>query len=182
MGKFAVNRCIYTLSMKDFLIYVKLESYLAEWLTHSFGYPVRFPDQSVENAIIHQYLTVREAGALVDTDKEGKVPIVITDSSLRRPEYYNHFGQRGQAALIRHLDNLFRVNLWSECVPLITFKRKRKLNAGLDEWCYSHGISLDHREAVRQKFYRMRKKYESYGIILGNFHKKKQPRECNESY
>lgn len=163
-------------SMKDILIYVKLENYMAEWLIHSFGSPVRFPDQSVENALIHKYLSVRRFNEKFDLCTEGKIPIVITDSSVHRPEYYHHFSSRGQAALIRHLDDLFRVNLWSECFRLVSCGRTRRLNAGLDEWCQSHGISLDHREAVRQKFYRMRKKYESYGIILGNFHKK----NCHE--
>lgn len=42
--------------MKDFVFYIKLEHYLAQWLTHSLGNPVRFPAQSNENSVIRRFL------------------------------------------------------------------------------------------------------------------------------
>ena len=38
--------------MSNIVIYLKLETYLKQWLIHSFGSPVRFPAKSNENAII----------------------------------------------------------------------------------------------------------------------------------
>lgn len=72
------------------------------------------------------------------------------------------------------IDGLFRLALWSECASLL--HSKRELNRGIDEWCKLHGIELDCREAVRQKFYRIRKSYQIKGIILGKKYNKSLPR------
>ena len=61
--------------------------------------------------------------------------------------------------------------MWSGCAPLL--HSSKEINKGIDEWCACNGISLDAREAVRQKFYRIRKAYMEKGIILGKFYRKK---------
>ena len=69
------------------------------------------------------------------------------------------------------IDALFRLDLWSGCAPLL--HSTNELNKGIDQWCADNGISLDAREAVRQKFYRIRKSYLERGIVLGKFYRKK---------
>ena len=38
--------------MSKFVVYVQVEPYLKQWLTHSFGDPVEFPSCSNENAVL----------------------------------------------------------------------------------------------------------------------------------
>ena len=76
------------------------------------------------------------------------------------------------ASSVPAIDGLFRISLWSGCFPLI--HSKGELNRGIDLWCEQNGISLDAREAVRQKFYRLRRQYHEKGVIVGKiYHKKK---------
>lgn len=155
--------------MKDLTLSLALRPYLAEWLTTRFGRPVRFPVRSYENLLLHS-LVVRgrvRGVRCADEAPPGKrvVHIVLTDSSRRRPEYWHVLTRRASQDMARALERLFRLQLWSECAPLLF--RPSGLNAGLDEWCRRQGIAIEHREGVRQKFYRMRKAYEAQGIKIG---------------
>lgn len=157
--------------MNDFFIYIKLEHYVAEWLIDALGRPVRFPRGSFENAIIHRYLRPTPPGTLPILPKEDYVPIVIPDSRYKPPHLYNYFGVRGQKVLKEAIDILFRLDMWAGLSPLLV--SPGELNQGIYEWCDRHGISIDSREAVRQKFYRIRRSYQTMGIILGKKYKKK---------
>lgn len=152
--------------MKGLTVYIRLEPYLRQWLTHHFGQPVRFPDRSYENRLLHRLLSrpgsVHELAT--PTCPPDSVAVVITDHSLRRPEYWCHLSRRAQAEMARAVANLFCLAMWSECVQLI---HSGGLNRGIDHWCQANGIALIYREGVRQKFYRMRRLYERYGVILG---------------
>lgn len=162
--------------MKNMVVYLSLERYLREWLTFHLGSPVRFPDRSCENALLHRLLTRRPYGAPPELNKQGTVPVIITDSRYRKPEHYNYLGRRGQREMAAAIEALFRIDLWSGCLPLL--HSKTELNRGIDAWCTANGISLDAREAVRQKFYRIRRDYMRFGIVLGvNFRKKR----CDDS-
>ncbi len=156
--------------MKDICVYVKVERYIAQWLAATMGLPVRFPPQSFENEVLRRLLTVCPKNVEPRLPGDGDVAIVIPDSSTRPPEYYNYLGRRSEQMMRTVIDSLFRLHLWWGCVHLIA--TPGELNAGLDAWCASVGISLDNREAVRQKFYRMRRKYESQQIILGKKYRK----------
>ena len=157
--------------MKDIVVYVKVQRYIKEWLEYHLGTPVRFPERSYENELLHRHLDKRPRNLPPDKPEEGTVAIVITDCDHSRPEYYNYLGQRGRRAIVSAIDALFRLDLWSGCAPLM--HSKTELNRGIDGWCADNGISLDAREAVRQKFYRIRRAYLERGIVLGNFYRKK---------
>ena len=99
------------------------------------------------------------------------IAIVITDCRYRKPEHYNYLGRDGQRAVVSAINALFKMQLWAECAPLL--HAKGELNKGIDKWCADNGISLDAREAVRQKFYRLRKLYLQKGIVLHKIYRKK---------
>lgn len=166
--------------MKDIVVHLKVEKYIKQWLEHTLGNPVRFPPQSYENILLHRSLRTPPKGhmppLLQDPDM---VAIVIPDNSYRKPEFYNYLGERGRRALVAAIDGLFRIALWSDCAPLI--HSKEELNKGIDSWCREHGIELDYREAVRQKFYRIRKSYQIKGVILGKIYRKKVRRGCQKT-
>ncbi len=156
--------------MKDITVLLRLEPYLRQWLTHAFGEPVRFPAQSYENHLLLRLVQrVPHASAIANEDKNSLkcVRVVIPDSAHRRPEYYHHLSRRANAKMCAALVSLFRIHLWSDIAPKI---HADGLNRAIDDWCQSQGIDIDYREGVRQKFYRMRKSYETYGIILGKKH------------
>ena len=157
--------------MKDLLIYLRLPRYLREWLEFHLGTPVRFPERSYENELLHTLLTKRPASVQPVKPTADSVALVITDCRHRKPEHYNYLGIRGQRVMISSIEGLFRLDLWSSCAGLI--HSKGELNKGLDEWCAKSGISLDAREAVRQKFYRMRREYQAHGIVVGKCYQKR---------
>lgn len=159
--------------MKDITVYIKLPAYLRQWSIHTMGNPIRFPEQSYENHLLHRYLWRSVRGAQPPSMRcpGDCVAVVITDDRCRKPEFYNILSRRGQTAMLRAIESLFRIHLWSECVHLI--HGHGEMNQGIDRWCAAHGIGLEYREAVRQKFYRMRRSYETMGIILGKKHRKK---------
>ena len=159
--------------MKDFCVYITFEPYIVAWLTATLGNPVRFPRRSAENALLTRCVSRRPPSAPPEVAPPGAVAIVLPDNAERRPEFYNYIGKRGRADITAAVDRLFRLHLWSECAHLIA--HRGELNRGIDEWCAQYDIPLAHREAVRQKFYRMRKEYQSCGIALGKKYKK-QPK------
>lgn len=161
--------------MKDITVHVRLERYIREWLTFHLGSPVRFPDKSYENEILHNYLRKPPRDAAPDFGDDESVPIVIPDDKFHKPEFYNYLGRHGRRALASAIDALFRLQLWSECAPLL--QSKQELNRGIDAWCAANGISLDAREAVRQKFYRLRKLYAEKGIVVYKIYRKKRSNE-----
>lgn len=152
--------------MKDITVGIKLELYLKEWLETAMGRPVRFPSKSYENALLHRFLVRGGQNRLVDDN----VLLVITDCHYRKPETYNCLGRDGRRAMAAAIDALFRIDLWSGCAGLVG--SKGNLNNGIEEWCRRKGISPQNREAVRQKFYRMRKAYQERGIIIGKIYGK----------
>ena len=121
--------------------------------------------------MLHTLLTKRPASVQPVKPTADSVALVITDCRHRKPEHYNYLGIRGQRVMISSIEGLFRLDLWSSCAGLI--HSKGELNKGLDELCAKSGISLDAREAVRQKFYRMRREYQAHGIVVGKCYQKR---------
>lgn len=80
----------FAVSMSQFVIYIKLEKYLSEWLTHTLGCPVRFPNGSNENAVIRAFILQTPEGEKPETAAEGMTPIYIPDSKAKPPESYNY--------------------------------------------------------------------------------------------
>lgn len=157
--------------MKGIIIYIKLPAYLRQWLVNSLGYPVRFPPRSFENLLLTRLCQRRPSSAPIETScPMGNVPVVLPDNSYHRPEFYNYLGTKGAREMARAIENLFRLHLWSECSYLCA--RPGLLNSGLNDWCRAQGIDEVYREAVRQKFYRMRSLYNGTTIRLGKKYSK----------
>lgn len=156
--------------MSDFFVYLKVDGYLQEWLVRSYGYPVRFPSGSFENAILRHNLQKKSEGCGPDLPAEGRVPVAIPDSRTKPPIVYNYLGRRGRYELLRSLDMIFCIDLWNGLRVALCGNR---LNESIGRWCLRKGISEGNIEAVRQKFYRMRRNYERYGVFLGKKHARK---------
>lgn len=158
---------IFAVSMSQFVIYIKLEKYLSEWLTHSLGCPVRFPNGSNENSVIRAFTQQPPEGELPETASEGMTPIYIPDSKAKPPESYNYMTDSGKKAVREAIMDLFTRNLWNELRPIDSINIG--VNTRIAAWCEMHGIGLDRVETVRQKYYRIREAYKKRGINLQNF-------------
>lgn len=154
--------------MSQFVIYIKLEKYISEWLTHSLGCPVRFPNGSNENAVIRAFIQQTPKCETPDTAAEGMTPIYIPDSKAKPPESYNYMTDSGKKAVREAIMDLFTRNLWNELRPIDSIKGVG-VNTRIAAWCEMHGIGLDRVETVRQKYYRIREAYKKRGINLQNF-------------
>ena len=160
--------------MSQFVIYLDLKPYLKEWLIHSLGSPVRFPDHSNENAVIRAFLQKRPEDEAVETNNDReKTAVFIPDSKAKPVQYYNYLSESGKRAVIESIEDLFRQNLWSELATLTLASNGKGVNTHIAAWCDMHGISLDHVETVRQKYFRIRKAYTERGIDLRNYLRKK---------
>lgn len=163
--------------MKDFILYVKLEKYLSQWLIHSLGNPVRFPSQSNENAVIRRFLQKIPEGEQPEMMSEDVTAIVIPDSKAKDPIIYNYLGPRAKEAVIESIEDLFRRNLWSELGDVSD--SPVGLNKMIAAWCEMHGIDIDYVETVRQKYYRMRSAYNRKGVFLGSLTRKREDKNAN---
>lgn len=153
------------------LIYIPMAGYLRQWLVGQLGIPVRFPKGSYENAVIARHISRLPPDGSPQLGGPDDVPVVVPAIHGKPMETYNYFGRRGAAALREAVANLFTLDLWHGVAPRLA---SSGLNEALDGWCAKKGIDLDSREAVRQKFYRMRKAYRRHGIILGERYNKER--------
>lgn len=165
--------------MAQMVIYIRLPKYLAEWLTHSLGDPVKFPAQSNENAVIRAFIQPVPEGDKPQTGGEGYTAIVIPESKAKPPETYNYIGPSGQDAVKEAIMDLFVQNLWADLSKLEN--SHIGVNTRVRAWCEMHGIDLDRVETVRQKYYRIREAYTKRGINLQNYERKKSDKDADVS-
>lgn len=149
--------------MSQFVTYVKLEPFVKEWLVHSYGLPVRFPAQSVENATIRRF-TQKQPQQAPPPPGEDTTPICIPDSKAKPPIVYNHLSPMGQRAVVECIEDTFKLNLWAELNDLSDVGCK--VMTAIYSWCEMHGISLDYADTIRQRYYRLRDSYLKHGVDL----------------
>lgn len=162
--------------MSQFVIYISLEKYLAQWVRHHFGDPVVFPVQSNANAVIRAFISRLPSGLSPDLPKEslaiGKaVAFAIPDSKAKPAQYYNYMGRRGKLAVKEVVRDLFRRSLWNDISPLDD--SNIGLSTRIAAWCEMHGIATEYAETVRQCYYRMRDTYAAHGINLRSCSRKR---------
>jgi len=155
--------------MERIYIYLPLDGYLRQWAEKNLGNPIIFAAGSAENAIIKKNL-VRSRGKEVQLNKDGCICILAPTMSGKRPTEYNYFRKEGISQLRESIETLFRIDMWYGIIPFLT---GRDIRQKLFDWCKSKGITTEENyEAVRQKFYRIRKYYQQSGIILGKKYNK----------
>lgn len=159
------NMCNFA-TMSQFCIYIKLEKYLAEWLTHSLGNPVRFPASSNENAVIRCFLQKLPEDKLPETQQPDEIAICIPDSKAKPASSWNYMGEKGKKAVREAILDLFIRNLWNDLQRLEG--SSIGINTRIAAWCEMHGIGIDRVETVRQRYYRIRDAYTKKGINLQN--------------
>ena len=167
---FFVEYFVFLLAMKGVTVFLPVAGYLREWLTSRFGNPVRLPARSYEQEVLRRCVSRTPKGWMpLPQDGQG-VAVVLPDDDMRRPETYCYLGRRGADKLRAALTALFSIDLWQGMQ--VELLRRGGLNAVIEEWCRERGISPQHREAVRQRFYRMRCNYAAFGVAVGKKYRK----------
>ena len=152
--------------MSQYCIHIKLEKYLAEWLTHSLGNPVVFPTGSNENAVIRCFIQKLPKDTLPDVASEDTTAICIPDSKAKPASSYNYMGDKGKKAVREAILDLFIRSLWNDLSRIEG--SSIGVNTRIAAWCEMHGIGIDRIETVRQRYYRIRDAYSKKGINLQN--------------
>lgn len=163
--------------MSNFVIYIKLEKHLSQWLTHALGSPVCFPAQSNENAVIRRFLQKLPSEKRPELMVDGLTAIYIPDSKAKPPAAYNYLGPRAKEAVIEAIEDLFRRNMWTELGDM-SVDQSIGVNKMIAAWCEMHGIDDDYVETVRQKYYRMRNAYTKKGLFFNSLTRKREDKDA----
>lgn len=154
-------------------VYVPMPAYMRQWLRSRFGCPARFPAGSYENAILARHLTRPPRGAAPQLPSPLAAPVAAPSVRGKPAATHNYLPRRGMALLAASVSTLFTLDLWGGCVCLLA-SESAAIGEGLEEWCRSRSITPENREAVRQRFYRLRLSYARRGVILGKRYRKKE--------
>lgn len=150
--------------MSEVTIKLKLKPFIAQYLTHHFGNPVRFDDHSVTNARIVCVLQRRPAGTPMEQPGDGITEVCIPYSKQKDPDSWNYVSESGKKFIIEQIESIFLNNLWNEMSQMCG--DDSKLQSATYAWCEMHGISLDYADTIRMRFYREKTKFLRHGIDL----------------
>lgn len=148
--------------MSKYVTYVHLEPFVRQWLTHSYGSPVAFPPQSVENSTIRRF-TQKQPDAPLAHD-EGDTAVCVPDSKAKDPAVFNYLGKHGRKAVEECIEDNFRLNMWHELNDLSDVGCS--VMKAIYSWCEMHGISIDYADTIRQRYYRLRDAYARKGVDM----------------
>lgn len=148
--------------MSKYVTYIHLKPFVRQWLVHSYGEPVAFPAQSIENSTIRRFTQVRpEAAPAHDADD---VAVRVPDSKAKDPALYNYLGLHGRQAVEECIEDNFQRNLWCELNDLSDVGCS--VMKAIYSWCEMHGISIDYAYTIRQRYYRLRDSYSRKGVDM----------------
>lgn len=125
--------------MSDLIIYLQLDTYLAQWLNHEHGGgTVVFPKNSMEYDIIELGLMQPPTFPVGNEPGEGKVPIGVPYFKNKNVRYNNYLPHKSRRALARCIRSRFVVALWKDLYKFgYIGKRKQDL---IWTWMETHGI------------------------------------------
>lgn len=150
--------------MSNFLVYIELKPFIAQWAVTHFGSPIVFPPQSVGNARIVAVLRKRPSDVAPDVEREGLTPVAIPYSKQKDPEAWNYVTPSGKRFIAEYIEALFKDNLYKEFTEMCS--EDSKIQTAAYSWCEMHGISIDYADTVRQRFYRERERLLDCGVDL----------------
>ena len=129
--------------MSNFLVYIKLPSYLRQWFVnrHSGSEPVVLNRGCIESKILRLALQKLPEGMLPAKQQEGELAICIPYSKARDPRIYNYISPAGKKALIENINNSFAVDCWNTLHDFGKIGQQQKTLIYL--FMETHGIKED---------------------------------------
>ncbi|MBR5085431.1 MAG: hypothetical protein IKX31_00320 [Muribaculaceae bacterium] len=128
--------------MSEFVIYLRLDPYLAQWLIHEHGgNPVEFPKNSTENDVLELGLTPKPILATDIGPGENHVPIVLPFFKKKDVRKNNYLPGKARRALVQCIRSRFVIALWNDLYKFGNIgKQKQDL---IWAWMESHGIETN---------------------------------------
>lgn len=145
--------------MSDICVYLQVEPYLAEWIKASHGDPVDMLKDSPESRLLKLFLEKQPAGVLPDNPADFNLAIKIPWYKEKDPRVYFYLSEKAKELIAECYQTLFIQNMWRELGNL--HECNCSLTSLIYAWLDKHGISEEHWETIRQKYYRIRKKYST---------------------
>ena len=147
--------------MSDYLLYVKMPSYLRQWFVHrhSGSEPVRLHNGSVESKLIKLALIKAPEFIFPHKQQEDEVAICIPYSKQRDPRTYNHISDTAKRALLENIKNAFAVDCWTFLHDFGSIGKQQKDLIYL--FMEQRGIKEDGScwDAIAKVYQRLRKNY-----------------------
>lgn len=147
--------------MSKFTVYITPPKYLEQWLRHEFWDEetsrVSLPRGSSAHEVLKSSLQ-RTPKGYSSSEEEGSLPVSVPSIKGIDPAKFCFVSESGKVAVVSACKNLFRVNFINELKSLFV------LDVPITEVVYNymdrHGIERTEQnwEAIRQMFYRQRKK------------------------
>lgn len=159
--------------MSQINTYLHVPPYVKEWAEKHLGAPVRFPYNTVEDKMLRRFMDKwpdHDATSDDDTRKkeiksdDDNLAIALPSTKAKDPRTYSYLGHEAKNSLAESLETLFLHNLWSDLCELQGCNCS--LSSLIRAWLEQHGIDFEHEETIRQRFYRLRKKYAQREIVL----------------
>ena len=141
-----------------------LPPYLRLWCLSRYGSPLRFPRRSIEADVLRRGLSRLPRGESPMRAGASSVEIHLPDDGLRRPDVWFHLPRRARVTLRGTLRQLMLTDLWNSLGDASL--AGTGVTEAVEQWCASRGIPPQHREAVRQMFYRLRRSLTERGIVV----------------
>lgn len=155
--------------MSDFTIYIKLPAYEREWCISHFGNPARFPAQSNINSVIRHYLKERPADIVPIVQQDDELAICIPASQAKPPSKFNYVTIPGKKGIAEAINDLFSKHIWEDLMNEAV--RDQPMTYLLEDWMTTNGISYDHFQNLKQKFYRIMDSYRKCGVNVSRGYK-----------
>lgn len=143
------------------LLYLELDSYLAQWFVHRFGgsVPVRLMRGSVEYNILERYLTTPPADYVPDIHPAGRIAIELPNFRSKDTRDNFYLPPRAMEFLMATIRESFDVDMWTE---LHTFrKQSRQIKENIYAFMESRGIEQTgtNWDAIKKRYDRKRAYY-----------------------
>lgn len=154
-------------------IALRVEPYLAAWMEKHFGNPVILIKDSPESRLLKRLLDKQPEDISME---DGNIFVSIPFFKEKDPRVFSYLCGSAKCALIESFESIFLNNMWTEIGDLKNINCQ--LTSVIKAWCEKHGIivpvdritdvaklklleeqNAKNFETVRQKYYRMRKKY-----------------------
>ncbi len=150
--------------MSKFVVYLKLQPFVAQWLHHHYGNPVQFQPKSVENSTILQFTQKLPEGRQPDTAADGLTAVCIPDNEKKDPSVYNYLGPKGKEAVVHCIERTFKLMMWSELNDMSDVGCS--VLGAIDAWCEMHGIDIEYDRTILMRYNRIRNSYVKKGVDL----------------
>ena len=130
--------------VSEFVIYLKVEPYLAQWLHSHYGDPVVFPKNSTENDIIELGLVTKKIAEnekeTPDLPEEGKIAISLPYYKFTEVRSRFHLLKKSKESLLFCIKARFALELWTE---LFKFRNRNEMKQEIIwVWMEKHGIDM----------------------------------------